>query len=72
MWLRVITVDELAEADGACVSPEKLDGRLRNDSTHLWPNILRPSEKMFEILDVCAQELMQQRETPSSKQTSHP
>ena len=49
MWLRVITVAELADADGACISPEKLDGRWRNDSTLLWPNVPKPSEKMFEI-----------------------
>ena len=49
MWLRVITAAELADADGACISPEKLDGRWRNDFTHLWPNIPWSSEKMFEI-----------------------
>ena len=49
LWLRVITIAELADADGACISPEKLDGRWRNDSTPLWPNIPKPSEKMFEI-----------------------
>ena len=49
MWLRVITVAELADANGACISPEKLNGRWRNDSTHLWPNIPQPSEKMFKI-----------------------
>ena len=35
MWLRVITVAELADADSACISPEKLDERWINDSTHL-------------------------------------
>ena len=49
MWLKVITIAELADADGACISPEKLDGRWRNDSTHLRPNIPKPSKKMFEI-----------------------
>ena len=49
MWLRVITVAELVDADGACISPEKLDRRWQNDSTLLWPNSPKPSEKMFKI-----------------------
>ena len=49
MWLKVITIAELTDTDGACTSPEKLDRRWRNDSTHLWSNIPKPSKKMFEI-----------------------
>ena len=52
MWLRVITVAELTDADGACVSPDKFDRRRRNTSTYLWPNIPRPSEKMFEMFQL--------------------
>ena len=40
---------ELADVDGAGVSPEKFNRRLRNISTYLWPNIPHPSEKMFEV-----------------------
>ena len=35
MWLKVVTISELADVDGACISPEKLDGRWGNDSTYL-------------------------------------
>ena len=55
MWLRVITVAELADVDGTCISPEKLDGGWRNSSTHLWPNIPRPSEKDVQFFGcMCA------------------
>ena len=33
IWLRVITIAELADPDGACISPEKFTGDWRNDST---------------------------------------
>ena len=38
IWLRVITIAELANPDGACISPEKFTGNWRNDSTLTWPN----------------------------------
>ena len=49
MWLRVITVAELAGVNGACISLKKFEGRWINRSTYLWLNVPRPSKKMFEI-----------------------
>merc|ERR1711966_406520 len=48
IWLRVVTIAELADPDGACISPEKFTGDWRNDSTLTWPNQPFPTEKMFE------------------------
>ena len=48
IWLRVITIAELADPDGACISPENVSGNWRNDSTLIWPNQSLPTKKMFE------------------------
>ena len=48
IWLRVVTITELADPDEACISPVNFTGDWRNDSTLTWPNQPFPTEKMFE------------------------
>jgi ribonuclease HI len=49
MWLRVITVADMADYNGTRISPEKLNGTWRAPSSLKgWPNLPRPSEKMKE------------------------
>ena len=48
MWLRVITIAELADESGKSISPAKLNGTWRADSTLDWPDMPEPTEKMWD------------------------
>ena len=48
IWLRVIRIAELADPDGACISPEKFSGNWRDDSTLAWTNQPLPTKKLFK------------------------
>ena len=48
MWLRVITVAELADEGGRVIPADRFAGEWRADSTLTWPNSTTPTEKMFD------------------------
>lgn len=47
LWLRVITIAELADESGLRIPAERLNGEWQAESTLRWPNATRPSPKMF-------------------------
>ena len=49
IWLRVITVADLANVGGTCIPHDRLGGSWRNCSTLNWPDQPHPSEKLFGI-----------------------
>ena len=49
MWLRVVTIAELADEDGKHISPAKLNGMWRNVSKYNWPNQPSPTKKMWRV-----------------------
>ena len=53
VYLRVITVAELADLDGQKIHPDKLNGNWRADSTLVWPNQPMPSQKMWDAFRLC-------------------
>lgn len=48
LFLRVITIAELANVDGRFISPDRLDGSWQAQSTLRWPTQCKPSKKMWE------------------------
>ena len=51
MWLRVITMAELADKNGTSISPNKLNGTWRANSNLDWPDMPEPNEKCGMRLD---------------------
>ncbi|KAL7550562.1 hypothetical protein ACHAWF_015354 [Thalassiosira exigua] len=48
MWLRVITIAELAEEGGLRIPPHRLQGLWRAKSSLKWPNLPKPTKKMWQ------------------------
>ena len=49
MWLKVITVAELADKNGRGISPDKLNGTWRVNSNLNWPGMPKSTEKLWDI-----------------------
>ena len=47
MWLRVITISDLADAGGTRIPANRLGGSWRADSSLSWPDLPAPTEKMW-------------------------
>ena len=49
IWLRAITIADLANVGGTCIPYDRLDESWRNCSTLHWPDQPHPSKKMFGV-----------------------
>jgi len=53
IYLRIITVAELADLNGREISPHKINGEWRAQSTLVWPTQAKPSDKMWKSFRMC-------------------
>ena len=50
IYLRVIMVSDMANTQGTAISPGRMLGKWRKESTFLWPDLPCPPPKMWEVL----------------------
>jgi len=48
LWLRIITVADLADENGRTIDPNKFDGSWRGQSNLNWPECAPPADKVWE------------------------
>ena len=72
MYLRVITVAELADENGLRISPERLNGTWRASSDIKWPNQVPPTQEMWDAFRFYLRQSICTRPGRVSKKTAMP